>query len=206
MGVESSVGTVSPSPRPPTAAGFADDVRRGLCATPKTLEPKYFYDELGSHLFAAICALPEYYLTRAETAILSQHAREMVAGPAPPVRLIELGSGDAVKTRYLIEALLTRQPELEYLADRHLGLCAGGEQPEAARRLPGAARAAAGGRLSPGVGIARRRAGRRRGRAGTGALPRLDPRQPPPRRAPPTLLRDVRAVLPPGTPCCSAST
>jgi L-histidine Nalpha-methyltransferase len=115
MGLDTSVSTVGPSPRPLAAAGFADDVRRGLGASPKTLEPKYFYDELGSHLFAAICALPEYYLTRAETAILSMHAGEMVVGPAPPVRLIELGSGDAVKTRYLIEALLTRQPELEYV-------------------------------------------------------------------------------------------
>jgi dimethylhistidine N-methyltransferase len=96
------------------ATDFAEDVRRGLTATPKFLQPKYFYDELGSALFAAICALPEYYLTRAESAILAAHAGEMVAGVAPPVRLVELGSGDAVKTRYLIEALLARQPALDY--------------------------------------------------------------------------------------------
>ncbi|MDP9361150.1 MAG: L-histidine N(alpha)-methyltransferase, partial [Acidobacteriota bacterium] len=44
-------------------SGFADDVRRGLTATPKVLLPHYFYDALGSALFSAICELPEYYVT-----------------------------------------------------------------------------------------------------------------------------------------------
>ena len=104
----------TPNPTARLAAAFAADVRRGLSARPKFLEPKHFYDELGSALFAAICALPEYYLTRAESAILAAHAGEMVAGVAAPLRLVELGSGDAVKTRYLIEAAFARQPALEY--------------------------------------------------------------------------------------------
>ena len=103
-----------PIPAPTATPGFAADVRRGLTASPKFLEPKHFYDELGSALFTAICALPEYYLTRAESAILAAHAGEMTAGVAAPLRLVELGSGDAVKTRYLIEAALARQPDLEY--------------------------------------------------------------------------------------------
>jgi L-histidine N-alpha-methyltransferase len=103
---------------------FGDDVRQGLSARPKALLPKYFYDELGSHLFEAITALPEYYVTRAEEEILLVHsgaiAAAMTAGPAlsgagSPVRLLELGSGSARKTRHLIEALLGRQGELEYL-------------------------------------------------------------------------------------------
>jgi dimethylhistidine N-methyltransferase len=94
---------------------FADDVRRGLTAKPKILFPKYFYDDLGSKLFEAICRLPEYYLTRAEREILSHHAREIADSIEGPVRLIELGSGSAEKTRYLIEALLERQKELHYL-------------------------------------------------------------------------------------------
>ncbi|HST22194.1 MAG TPA: L-histidine N(alpha)-methyltransferase, partial [Blastocatellia bacterium] len=63
----------------------------------------------------AICRLPEYYLTRAEREILSHHAREIADSIEGPVRLIELGSGSAEKTRYLIEALLERQKELHYL-------------------------------------------------------------------------------------------
>ncbi len=94
--------------------GFGEDVRRGLTARPKTLDPKYFYDELGSLLFEAICALPEYYLTRAETAILEEYAGELVASLTGPVRLIELGSGSSSKTRYVIEALLARQQSLLY--------------------------------------------------------------------------------------------
>ena len=49
---------------------FADDVRAGLLAQPKHLFPKYFYDELGSQLFEAICLTPEYYITRTEQEIL----------------------------------------------------------------------------------------------------------------------------------------
>ena len=37
---------------------FAGDVRAGLSADSKSLSPKYFYDELGSRLFEAICCLP----------------------------------------------------------------------------------------------------------------------------------------------------
>ena len=50
--------------------GLAEDVRKGLSAHPKRFLPKYFYDELGSQLFEAICLLPEYYLTRSEEEIL----------------------------------------------------------------------------------------------------------------------------------------
>jgi dimethylhistidine N-methyltransferase len=98
-----------------SADSFADDVRAGLGGSPKSLPPKYFYDELGSQLFEAICRLPEYYLTRAESEILAAHSDEIVSSIEGPVRLIELGSGSAEKTRYLIEALLCRQQRLEYL-------------------------------------------------------------------------------------------
>jgi L-histidine Nalpha-methyltransferase len=85
---------------------FARDVKAGLTASPKTLPCCYFYDRLGSRLFEAICELPEYYLTRAETAILQVHASEIVALFPGPTDLIELGSGSATKTRLLIESFL----------------------------------------------------------------------------------------------------
>jgi dimethylhistidine N-methyltransferase len=94
---------------------FAEDVRRGLSASPKFLLPHYFYDALGSALFGAICELPEYYVTRAETEILTQRAAEIAAAFGAPERLIELGSGSARKSRLLIEALLATQDELEYM-------------------------------------------------------------------------------------------
>jgi L-histidine Nalpha-methyltransferase len=94
---------------------FGEDVRHGLTATPKVLQPKYFYDELGSLLFGAICALPEYYVFRAESEILRARAGEIAAWLPGPVRIVELGSGDARKTRLLIDALIVRQGGLDYL-------------------------------------------------------------------------------------------
>jgi L-histidine N-alpha-methyltransferase len=96
-------------------AGLAEDVRRGLTTQPKRFLPKYFYDELGSQLFEAICLLPEYYLTRAENEILQRYADEIVATVAGPTTLIEMGSGSASKTRLLIEALLRKQDELRFM-------------------------------------------------------------------------------------------
>lgn len=89
-------------------AGFADDVRRGLSSNPKHLSPKYFYDELGSELFDAICLLPEYYLTRAENEIIERYADEIVASVPNATTILEMGSGNASKTRLIIEALLRR--------------------------------------------------------------------------------------------------
>src|SRR5260370_40120457 len=88
---------------------FASDVQAGLTASPKTLPCCYFYDRLGSRLFEAICELPEYYLTRAETAILQARAPEIAGLFSGPIDLIELGSGSAIKTRMLIESFLKTQ-------------------------------------------------------------------------------------------------
>jgi L-histidine N-alpha-methyltransferase len=97
-------------------AGLAEDVRRGLSTQPKRFLPKYFYDELGSTLFEAICLLPEYYLTRAENEILERYADEIVASvTGRNTTLLEMGSGSASKTRLLIEALLRKQNELLFV-------------------------------------------------------------------------------------------
>jgi L-histidine N-alpha-methyltransferase len=87
------------------AATMARDVRAGLCAYPKELAPKYFYDERGSRLFEQITELPEYYPTRAEREILSERSDEILAAAGRPGTLVELGSGSAVKTRHLLNAM-----------------------------------------------------------------------------------------------------
>jgi dimethylhistidine N-methyltransferase len=96
-------------------AGLAEDVRKGLSAHPKRFLPKYFYDELGSQLFEAICLLPEYYLTRAENEILERYSDDIVASFSGQKTLVEMGSGSASKTRLIIEALLRRQSELLFM-------------------------------------------------------------------------------------------
>jgi L-histidine N-alpha-methyltransferase len=88
-----------------TAATMRRDVRAGLSAEPKELAPKYFYDDRGSRLFERITELPEYYPTRAETAILVDRAAEIVATASAPRTLVELGSGSAAKTRHLLSAM-----------------------------------------------------------------------------------------------------
>lgn len=94
---------------------FAADVRAGLSADPKTLSPRYFYDDLGSTLFEAICRLPEYYVARSEDEILRASSDEIVAALEVPFRLVEMGCGAATKTRHLIDAAVRRQPRLEYI-------------------------------------------------------------------------------------------
>ena len=80
-------------------------VQRGLRAMPKRLPSWLFYDERGSALFEAICEQPEYYLTRCEIALMALHAGEMADVLGEEVRLVEYGSGNAVKTRMLLEHL-----------------------------------------------------------------------------------------------------
>jgi L-histidine Nalpha-methyltransferase len=101
-------------PHPVRVATFAEDVVTGLGVRPYTLPPKYFYDDLGSALFEAITRLPEYYLTRIERDLLATYASQIVAAFDEPLELVELGSGSAIKTRLIIEAILARQPELTY--------------------------------------------------------------------------------------------
>jgi L-histidine Nalpha-methyltransferase len=80
------------------------DVRAGLATTPKTLPPKWFYDERGSKLFDAITRLPEYYPTRVERGILRGQAPAIAAHTGADT-LVELGSGTSEKTRLLLDAL-----------------------------------------------------------------------------------------------------
>ncbi|HUR82195.1 MAG TPA: L-histidine N(alpha)-methyltransferase [Thermoanaerobaculia bacterium] len=94
---------------------FAHDVRVGLTAGHKWLPPRWFYDELGSSLFDTICFLPEYYVMRAEAEVLNAHHAEIAAAFGSDVRLVELGSGAARKTRILLDSMSTQQREIEYV-------------------------------------------------------------------------------------------
>jgi L-histidine Nalpha-methyltransferase len=92
---------------------LADGVRAGLGgAGPKTLRCKFLYDEVGSALFDAISALPEYGLTRAGERLMRSHADELVRRLSLPVIVAELGSGNGRNTRSLLEALSLRQKTL----------------------------------------------------------------------------------------------
>src|SRR5262249_31098412 len=81
-----------------------EDVRKGLASRPRSLPPKYFYDEKGARLFEAITRLPEYYLARAEVAILRQRADQII-GTTQPTELVERGPAAPQKPRLLLDAM-----------------------------------------------------------------------------------------------------
>lgn len=89
----------------PDAAVMLEDVLRGLALPEKNIPSLYFYDQRGSELFDAITELPEYYPTRTEIAILEQYGEQMAEAIGPGARLIELGSGSALKTELLLARL-----------------------------------------------------------------------------------------------------
>lgn len=81
------------------------ELLEGLRQVPKTISPKYFYDDAGSKLFDRICELPEYYPTRTELKIMLDNMDEIVALVGEQASLIEFGSGSSYKTRVLLENL-----------------------------------------------------------------------------------------------------
>jgi L-histidine N-alpha-methyltransferase len=94
-------------------ASIADDVRAGFSAMPKSLPPKYFYDERGSWLFEEICKTPEYYLTRTEDALLARIADSVIA-TVRPSSILELGSGSSRKTSHLLRACARQRCHARY--------------------------------------------------------------------------------------------
>ncbi len=80
------------------------DVRVGLFATPRSLPPKYFYDDEGSKLFNAICETKDYYPTRTEFALFKQHAEEII-NTVQARTYVELGAGASMKTEILLSKL-----------------------------------------------------------------------------------------------------
>jgi L-histidine Nalpha-methyltransferase len=94
---------------------FAAEVRAGLTKPgQRELPSKYLYDEVGSELFEAICLLPEYGLTRADTRLLQKHIEEIISRMPLPTHVAELGSGSGKKTRLILEALAKRQRTFYY--------------------------------------------------------------------------------------------
>ena len=130
----------------PEVDDFAEDVRRGLAATPKQLHPKYFYDAAGSKLFDRICATSEYYPTRTEIAIMERYAGEMAALAGPRVRLVEFGSGSSVKTRLLLahldQAVASVKSAGDYTVGGYLTRSPDGRRRRARSGLPGSGGAA----------------------------------------------------------------
>jgi L-histidine Nalpha-methyltransferase len=107
---------LQPSPVPARdvdeAAELRSAVNAGLSSRPRTLPCRFFYDDVGSRLFEQICELPEYYPTRTEDQILARRSAAIAAAlPAgSELEVVELGCGNAQKTRHLLDALTAARP------------------------------------------------------------------------------------------------
>ncbi|MGB8633859.1 MAG: L-histidine N(alpha)-methyltransferase [Rhodanobacteraceae bacterium] len=91
----------------PSDEDILNDVLTGLSQQPRRLSSKYFYDSRGSKLFEQICEQPEYYLTRAELALMERHVDDIAEVVGPDVQLVEYGSGSGIKTRMLLQHLVS---------------------------------------------------------------------------------------------------
>ena len=98
------------------ANDFEKDVLQGLSSNPKTIPSRYFYDEKGSRLFEDIMELPEYYLTDCEWDIF-QRSKDEILHQISGVHfhLIDLGAGDAKKTRILLEHFMKQGADFSYV-------------------------------------------------------------------------------------------
>lgn len=83
-----------------------------LLAEPARIEPKYFYDAVGSRLFELITLMPEYYPTVTEQALMQLHREEIAQALGDVGTLIDLGAGNCHKAR----DLFTRVRPQRYIA------------------------------------------------------------------------------------------
>lgn len=86
-------------------SAFRRDVLSGLKTSPRAIPARWFYDHAGSELFEAITALPEYYLTRVETALLTAHCGDVATLTGTGRAVVEFGSGSSTKTPHLLRAV-----------------------------------------------------------------------------------------------------
>ena len=109
--------TPTPAGRPPTPPRFIEcaptaagpspraEIVSGLLKPQAAISPKFFYDDLGSHLFEAITLLDEYYPTRTEATIFRANANEIALSAGAGTTLIDLGAGNCAKAASLFAAL-----------------------------------------------------------------------------------------------------
>lgn len=95
---------------------FAEDVRKGLSASQKRLNSKYFYDDEGSRIFQEIMNMDEYYLTNCEFEIFKNQAGAIYdkLNFNGHFNLIELGAGDGLKTAEIIRYLMDQKVNFTY--------------------------------------------------------------------------------------------
>lgn len=104
------------------ARHIAQEIAQGLLSEQPFISPKFFYDRLGSHLFSAITAAPEYYIPAVEASIMANAAQEITQLAGQGRVLIDIGAGDGRKAAALFGHLKPAAYVAIDISEEHLGL------------------------------------------------------------------------------------
>jgi len=80
-------------------------VLAGFSRPQKAVAPRFFLDEQGAELYAALCEQPEYYPVRSEAGILRENLAAIVQFIGTGAEYIELRAGIGLQTAILAERL-----------------------------------------------------------------------------------------------------
>lgn len=88
---------------------LTEELLISLSADQPSISPKFFYDDIGSHLFDVITLLEEYYPTRTEKWIMDAYRREIADAVAQCDVLVDLGAGNCAKGSQLFNSIQPKQ-------------------------------------------------------------------------------------------------
>ena len=86
-----------------------DEIITSLSQEQPSISPKFFYDEIGSHLFEAITFLEEYYPTRTEKKVMMQYGEAIALTIEKCDILLDLGAGNCEKGSALFNSLMPKE-------------------------------------------------------------------------------------------------
>ncbi len=85
------------------------ELHLSLTADVPFISPKFFYDDIGSHLFDVITLLEEYYPTRTEQWIMDAYRAAIADAVGPCEVLLDLGAGNCAKASRLFNSIKPKQ-------------------------------------------------------------------------------------------------
>jgi dimethylhistidine N-methyltransferase len=86
-----------------------DEIITSLSQEQPSISPKFFYNEIGSHLFEAITFLEEYYPTRTEKKVMMQYGEAIALTIEKCDILLDLGAGNCEKGSALFNSLMPKE-------------------------------------------------------------------------------------------------
>ena len=85
------------------------ELHLSLTADAPFISPKFFYDDIGSHLFDVITLLEEYYPTRTEQWIMDTNRAAIAEAVGDCDVLLDLGAGNCAKASKLFNSIKPKQ-------------------------------------------------------------------------------------------------